>query len=102
MIAEISHQMGNMIPDLSFGTHFFHDLIETGIFYMAIYPESPDVVFKTDWFQSLPNQLESIIPAARHLRHVVQIVDTSESGLMLASDISDQRVICYLDGAVYK
>ena len=102
VIAEISHQMGNMIPDLSFGTHFFHDLIETGIFYMAIYPESPGVVFKTDWLQSLPNQLESILPAARHLRHVVQIVDTREYGLMLASDISDQQVICYQDGAVYK
>jgi len=95
-IAEISHQMGNMIPDLSFGTHFFHDLIETGIFYMAIYPESPKVVFKMDWLQSLPNQLESIVPAAGHLRDVVKIVDTSEYGLMLASDISSQQVTCYL------
>jgi hypothetical protein len=95
-IAEISHQMGNMIPDLSFGTHFFHDLIETGIFYMAIYPESAGVVFKADWLQSLPNQLESVVPAAGHLRDVVKIADTSEYGLMLASDISSQQVICYL------
>ena len=95
VIAEISHQLGNMIPDLSFGTHFFHDLIETGIFYMAIYPESSGVVFKTAWFESLPNQLERIVPAASHLGHVVKISDTSEYGLMLASDISAQQVICY-------
>ncbi len=96
VIAEISHQMGNMIPDLSFGTHFFHDLIETGIFYMAIYPESAGVVFKTDWLQALPNELEGMLPAARHLRDVVKIADTSGYGLMLASDISAQQVICYL------
>ncbi len=101
VIAEISHQMGNMIPDLSFGTHFFHDLIETGIFYMAVYPEGSGVVFKTDWLQSLPNDLESVIPAARHLRHVVKIADTGEYGFTLASDISAQQVICYRDG-VYK
>ena len=95
-IAEISHQMGNMIPDLSFGTHFFHDLIETGIFYMAIYPESPEVVFKTEWLHALPNQLESIVPAAGHLRDVVKIADTAAYGLMLASDISTQQLICYL------
>ena len=96
VIAEISHQTGNMIPDLSFGTHFFHDLIENGIFYMAIYPESSGVVFKTEWFQSLPNQLESIVPAARHLGHVVTIADTTEYGFELASDISNQQVVCYL------
>ncbi|MFO7838625.1 MAG: PEP/pyruvate-binding domain-containing protein [Desulfosalsimonadaceae bacterium] len=95
VIAEISHQMGNMIPDLSFGTHFFHDLIETGIFYMAVYPESPGVVFKTDWFQSLPNQLENILPAAAHLSHVVKIADTGGYGLMLASDIAARHVVCY-------
>jgi len=95
-VAEISHQMGNMVPDLSFGTHFFHDLVENGVFYMAIYPESPGVVFKTEWFQSLPNQLESIVPAASHLRHVVQFSDTKAYGFMLASDISAQQVACYL------
>ncbi|HMA66852.1 MAG TPA: phosphoenolpyruvate synthase, partial [Desulfosalsimonadaceae bacterium] len=96
VIAEISHQMSNMVPDLSFGTHFFHDLIETGIFYMAIYPENAGVVFKADWLQSLPNRLESFIPAARHLRDVVTIADTSGYGLMLASDIAAGQVACYL------
>jgi len=96
VIAEISYQVGNLIPDLSFGTHFFHDLVETGIFYLAIYPENSGVLFNADWICSLPNQLGTIIAPARHLGHVVKIVDTSESGLTLASDIETQQVICYL------
>ncbi len=39
-LAEISYRDGSLIPDLSFGSHFFHDLIETRIFYLAIYPSS--------------------------------------------------------------
>ena len=51
-MAEISYRDGSLIPDLSFGTHFFHDLIETRIFYMAIYPEHAEVVFNQKWFMA--------------------------------------------------
>ncbi|MGM0452856.1 MAG: PEP/pyruvate-binding domain-containing protein [Thermodesulfobacteriota bacterium] len=94
-IAEISYQVGDMIPDLSFGTHFFHDLVESGIFYMAIYPENAGTIFNEDWIFSLPNQLESLSPAAGRLADVVRVVDTSPYRLMLASDIAARKVICY-------
>jgi hypothetical protein len=32
-IAEIAYKDGSLIPDLSFGTHFFQDLVEMDIFY---------------------------------------------------------------------
>ena len=94
-IAEISYQDGSLIPDLSFGTHFFHDLIETGIFYLAIYPESPGVEFNARWIRSLPNALEETAEEDTRLSHVVRVVDTAGLGLKLQSDVAGQRVICY-------
>ncbi len=97
-MAEISYQDGNLIPDLSFGTHFFHDLIETRIFYMAIYPEQSEVRFNRQWFVKQPNLLESLSPVDGHMAPVVKVLDFREMGLIIHSDVASQRLICYLAG----
>lgn len=96
-IAEISYQDGSLIPDLSFGTHFFHDLIETQIFYMAIYPEQPEIRFNRQWFNELPNLLETLSPVDGHMAHVVKVADCREMGLVIHSDVASQRLVCYLE-----
>ena len=98
-IAEISYQTGSLIPDLSFGTHFFHDLIESRIFYMAIYPENPDVTFNLKWIRSLPNLLDSLIPESSRFSHVVKVADTSGVELKIQPDIVNQTVICYISSS---
>jgi hypothetical protein len=95
-IAEISYQDGSLIPDLSFGTHFFQDLVETNIFYMAIYPENPGVLFNKKWFNDLPNMLEAVSPAGARFSHVVKVADTKNSGLSIRSNVVNQQMICYL------
>jgi len=95
-IAEISYQDGNLIPDLSFGSHFFHDLIETRIFYLAVYPERSGVIFNRQWLLDLPNLLERMSPTDSRLAHVVKVIDTSKAGLFIYSDVTSQRVVCYL------
>ncbi|MBU4315664.1 MAG: PEP/pyruvate-binding domain-containing protein [Proteobacteria bacterium] len=96
VMAEISYQSGSLIPDLSFGTHFFHDLIETGIFYLAIYPESPDVVFNLEWIRSRKNLLGALVPESSRFEHVVKVVDTRHEDVKFQSDVVNQRVVCYL------
>lgn len=95
-IAEISHQTGSLIPDLSFGTHFFHDLVETGIVYLAIYPEHTDVECDLDWIRSRPNILKTLVPDGERYEHVVRVADTKGERLRIQSDVENQRVICYL------
>ncbi|MCU0598317.1 MAG: PEP/pyruvate-binding domain-containing protein [Desulfobacterales bacterium] len=95
-MAEISYRDGSLIPDLSFGTHFFHDLIETRIFYMAIYPEQSEVIFKRRWFTDQHNLLESLSPVDGWLSPVVKVADTSEPSLIIHSDVATQQVMCYL------
>ena len=96
-VVEISSQTGSMIPDLSFGTHFFHDLAEAGIFYAAVYPENSDVVYHPERLSHLPNTLTRTHPLAEDLAHVVKVYDLKESRLNIRSDVVAQELICYWD-----
>jgi len=95
-MAEISYQDGNLIPDLSFGTHFFHDLVETKIFYFAVYPENPDVIFNFEWLRNLPNILGDVTPDDVRFKDIVKVADLRNNGLVLLSNVVTQKTICYL------
>jgi hypothetical protein len=94
-IAEIAFKEGSLIPDLSFGTHFFQDLVEMNIFYMAIYPDREKVFFNTDWMQAMPNLLGEIAPEGRRYADVVRVHDVQNSNLRLLADVVTQEMICY-------
>jgi hypothetical protein len=94
-IAEISYKHGSLIPDLSFGTHFFQDLVEMDIFYMAIYTEKENVVFNSHWFKPLPNILGDLLPEDSRFKKVVSVYDIKEKNLKLMSDVITQKVICF-------
>jgi hypothetical protein len=94
-LVELSYQDGSLIPDLSFGTHFFHDLTETNIFYIAVYPENSDVVFNPDWLSQKPNRLSDICPDEVRFAQVVKIYDVGGCGLVIHSDSVTQKMVCY-------
>jgi hypothetical protein len=41
VLMEIARKRGEYLPDLSFGTHFFQDLVESSIRYIPLYPDDP-------------------------------------------------------------
>jgi hypothetical protein len=94
-IAEIAYQYGSLIPDLSFGTHFFQDLVEMDIFYMAIYPEKEKVFFNGAWLETLPNRLADLTPQDAAYAEVVRVCDVAKKDLRLMSDVVSQQLICY-------
>jgi len=96
-IAEIAYNEGSLIPDLSFGTHFFQDMVEMNIFYMAIYPDNEKVIFNTKWMQEMPNLLEDIAPEDRQYADVVRVHDVREQKLILLSDIVAQEMVCFFN-----
>ncbi len=62
VLAEIAMRELGAVPEPSFGTHFFNDLVEANIVPLAIYPDSPGVVFKEEFFHQCPNALVSLDP----------------------------------------
>ncbi len=96
-IGEISYKDGSLVPDLSFGSHFFQDLIEAEIFYVAVYPEKPSVTFNTDWIARQPNIIESVIPDVSPYDRVIRVIDTREQNAFLRADIVARRVACFIE-----
>lgn len=94
-IAEIAYTEGSLVPDLSFGTHFFQDLVETNTFYMAIYPDREEVTFNTSWMQNMPNLLEKIAPDDKQYAGIVSVCDVKKNNLRFLADVVSQKMICY-------
>jgi hypothetical protein len=80
-------------PELSFGSHFFLDLIETNIFYTALFMDNESVVFDRDYLKRLDSCLLKILPEAGEYSEVIKVYDF-EKELKLLSDVTSQKVIC--------
>lgn len=95
VIGEIAYKSGSLTPELSYGSHFFQDLVETNIFYAAIFPSDQNVVFNWEWFNSLPNELADLLPEKADYSHVVKICNLKNNKAMILADIVSQKVICF-------
>lgn len=91
VICEVSSQEGFM-PELSYGSHFFQDLVETGIFYAAIFEGKKEVLFYPDYVLNRENILASILPKSARYSSVLHIAQTN--GMEIFSDIVSQRLLC--------
>lgn len=97
VLAEVSFASANCIPELSFGTHFFQDLIETGIFYVALFVDDKDVFLNTSMINSWPNSLTKFAKSYAKYSSVIKAYDLDKKELRIASDIISQRVVCFAD-----
>ncbi len=79
MLIEIARKQKDYIPDPSFGTHFFQDLVEASIRYLPLYPDDRDIVFNEEFLSSTRNILPEILPEFASLSHVIRVIDVPAS-----------------------
>jgi len=75
MLIEIARKTGDYTPDVSFGTHFFQDLVEAEIRYLPLYPDEDDVTFNEMFLTRAPNLLPELAPEFKHLSDAVRVID---------------------------
>ncbi len=75
LLVEIAHRTGKYVPDLSFGTHFFQDLVEARIRYLPLFPGEPETFLNEPFFHKAENLLPELLPEFSHLAHVVKVVE---------------------------
>jgi pyruvate, water dikinase len=85
VLIEIARKRGNYVPDLSFGTHFFQDLVEASIRYLPLFPDDPDISFREDFLRDSPNILADVVPEFGDLEGTVRVIDVPRAtgGLVL-------------------
>ena len=95
VLAEVAFSAGNLMPELSFGTHFFQDLVETNIFYVALFPEKETSMFNIAWFKQARNLFSELMPESVKYEDIIGVYDVSSKVLRVMSDVVSQRVICF-------
>ena len=75
LLVEIARQKGSYLPDLSFGTHFFQDLVEAEIRYLPLYPDETGAIFQEKFFQESPNILSRLLTEFADLAETVKVID---------------------------
>lgn len=92
VLCEYASKKEGFMPELSYGSHFFQDIVESEIFYVAVFDGYRDVVFNPDRILRKENLLTSVLPAAGQLKDVIHIADTA--GMEIYSDIVTQKLLC--------
>jgi hypothetical protein len=83
------------MPELSFGTHFFHDLVESNIFYVALFPQKESVVLNKERLLRMHNLLADVLPEDSKYDNVIRVYDVDSEQLQIMSDVVSQRVVCF-------
>jgi predicted nucleotidyltransferase len=85
VLMEVATKKGIYAPDLSFGTHFFQDLVEASIRYLPLFPGEGTTIFNDMFLRRSPSILASLLPEYAHLAEVVRVIDVPRvtGGLIL-------------------
>jgi len=62
ILGEIAFEEGGVTPEVSYGTHFFNDLVEARITPVAVFPDEPATLFDEEFFSKSPSILSSLVP----------------------------------------
>ncbi len=102
VLCEIVGMHGEVVPDVSLGTHFFNDLVEANMLYFAVFQGKKGNRLNEAFFERGRNRLEDLLPEEGRWSDVVRVIDVSDISdgrvLYLNANSPGQRAVCYLAG----
>ena len=72
-VCEISDSRAGYMPELSYGSHMFQDLVEAEIIYGAIFNNEKTVEYNPELFYEIPDIFSKICPEYPELVQIVQV-----------------------------
>lgn len=94
-VCEVSDSRAGYMPELSYGSHMFQDLVEAQILYGAIYNDRRTGVYQPDLFRDLPDRFESICPDCPDLTGMIQVREVEKLYFWL--DAMSNHAVCGLE-----
>jgi pyruvate,water dikinase len=100
VLCEIVSAGTNVVPDVSLGTHFFNDLVEANMLYIAVYPGRNGNSLNEVFFQRQKNRLGDLVPDEAVWADVVRVIDVpaTPEGRTVYINVNclTQKAVCYL------
>jgi predicted nucleotidyltransferase len=78
-LIEIARIKSNYVPELSFGTHFFQDLVEANIRYLPLYPDDEGILFNERFLERATSVFTELLPDFPRLEDVVRVIDVADA-----------------------
>lgn len=97
VICELALMHEGLIPDISLGTHFFNDLVEMDMLYLAVSPGKEGYRFNEELLLAQPNQLAQLLPSAASLSEVIWVWERglNNTPFYLNVDALSQKALAY-------
>jgi hypothetical protein len=99
-LCEILEMRDGLVPDVSLGTHFFNDLVERQVLYLALTPGREGNGVNAAFLEHAPNQLATLLPQQAAWSDAVRVIDPSNLPgspiLRLHADALRQQALCHL------
>jgi pyruvate,water dikinase len=100
VLVELAREDRGHVPEVSYGTHFFLDLVENQILYLPVYPSDPEAQFNDKFFASAPNVLADLVADVGSYGDIIRLIDVpaSSGGLhaQVAADPHSRKAVCFL------
>jgi hypothetical protein len=74
LLMEISFAKEGYTPEVSYGTHFFQDLVEADIVIIPLFPDDPNALFNEAFLLDSQNILSDIAPEFKDCKEVVRVI----------------------------
>lgn len=98
VLCEIVAMSDSLVPDVSLGTHFFNELVEADMLYLAALPARETTVWNREWLNDTPGKLAELLPEYAYFNDIIKVVDTAErQRLKLYANARGQLAVLYLE-----
>ena len=92
-IFEVSEKRAGYMPELSYGSHIFQDLVEAGILYTAIFESSSTLHFHPDLLSEGENALSDYIDSAEELKTIMFVNEAKDKKIQLYYDMTTEHLM---------
>ena len=94
VIAEVSESKAGYIPELSYGSHIFQDLVEAGILYTAVFEGNSTLSYNPELIKKDQDDVtDSITQPKPENEGILKVYDVSADNLYLYYDLSEERLL---------
>ena len=96
IICEMSESRAGYLPELSYGSHIFQDLVEGDILYAAVFENEKTLAFVPERLKEIGNLLTDYYPEGEELKEILGIYFVADRESYVYHDMKTEHLLCLL------
>ena len=97
VICEVAERRAGYMPELSYGSHIFQDLVEAKILYCAVFDNEKTAAFHPELLKNMENKLTDFYPEGENIKEIIGVYSMEDTNCTIYHDMKGERMVCSLD-----